>query len=274
MADAAEIARLQAILDADPVMRSLRATSAGAMFDMPRHQALGERLQALGVTLPECYDLGVRGNIKKKGSKIATLAKIGGVTRGGTRGGSAVDGGAGAGAGTGGVGIGETAAKIGLGGSGGPDANWWTDPDWWMKVLGTATTLYGSKQASEAANRAAEIQAASAEKAAQLQADVTREALAQQAGQWETAQANQAPWLRAGTASLDRLQGLMGLSGPASGGGGGPVRSAPGTIPQSMVPGYGAATSTVMMRAPNGATQAVPIGQVTHYQQRGAQVVG
>ena len=270
MADSAEIARLQAILDADPVMRSLRATSAGAMFDMRRHQALEERLQALGVTLPEGYDLGVRGNIKKKGSKIATLAKIGGVTIGAAMGASAL-GSAGKDKGTGVKLPGEI---LGLPGSGGDTGtNWWTDPDWWMKVLGTATTLYGSNKASEAANRAAEIQAASADRAAQLQADVTRESLAQQARQWETAQANQAPWLRAGTASLDRLQGLMGLSGPASGGGEGPVRSAPATIPRSMVPGYGAATSTVTMRAPNGATHAVPIGQVTHYQQRGAQVV-
>src|SRR3990167_9942328 len=119
MADSAEIARLQAILDADPVMRSLRATSAGAMFDMRRHQAIGERLTALGVTLPEGYDLGVRGNIKKKGSTIATLAKIGGIGIGAaaTAGLLApVVGGAGAGAGVGaGAGAGTLETIAGLG---------------------------------------------------------------------------------------------------------------------------------------------------------------
>src|SRR3990167_988362 len=185
MADAAEIARLQAILDADQVMRSLRATSAGAMFDMPRHEALGERLQALGVTLPEGYDLGVRGNIKKKGSKIATLAKIGGVTIGTVMGTSLL------GSKDKGTGVKLPGEIPGLPGSGSDTGtNWYTDPDWWMKVLGTATTLYGSKKASDAAERAAELQAAATDRAAELQAQTAREALAFQRQQWDTAQTN------------------------------------------------------------------------------------
>lgn len=269
MAAAAEIQALQAQLDADPVMRSLRSTSASSLLDTRRAVQMIQRLQELGITLPEGYDLGVRGNIKKKGSTIAKLAKIGGIAGAGTIAAgliAPVVAGAGAGA-AGGTGT-AAGSAVGAGAATTTAAQvakkWYTNPDNWMKVAGTVTTLLGAGKAAGASERAAELQAKSAERAAELEAQTAREALAFQREQWADTQANQAPWLRAGSASLDRLSGLMGLPGA-------PAAGLPPGVTRSPIAAPGA--GTILMRAPTGQQQWVPSEHVAQYQSRGAQVV-
>lgn len=85
--------------------------------------------------------------------------------------------------------------------------------------VGAAATAAGSLGSaymeSSAAGKAADTQASAAEQAAQLQHEDSQDALNFQKQEWNTQQANEAPWLNAGKQGLTNLQSL--LSTPGSG---------------------------------------------------------
>lgn len=94
---------------------------------------------------------------------------------------------------------------------------------------------------SRAAGRAANVQATAANRAAELQARSAREALDFQREQYDTDQANFAPWLNVGTAGVANLAHLMGIT-PQSGGGTRPTTAQPragGGLPPARRPDTG-----------------------------------
>jgi hypothetical protein len=76
-----------------------------------------------------------------------------------------------------------------------------------------AAGIGGSAIAAHGATQAANTQASAAEQAQQLQAQEAQQALAFQKQQWNTQQANMAPWLKAGQGALGQLSGLMSTPG-------------------------------------------------------------
>lgn len=83
-------------------------------------------------------------------------------------------------------------------------------------LLGAAIggSLGGSIDSNNAISAAAAQQSAAAQSAAELQAQGQAEALAFNKQQWETIQANQAPWLAAGTQALQQYQDLPAFAAP------------------------------------------------------------
>lgn len=279
----ANLGPLQAEMLAHPVVQ---AALRGSGSYKDKQKRITRAVSQAGFQLPEGYEINPMGTgftlaPKKGGFPWKLMAITGGAIAapfaiGALTGGAAGAGAAGAGAGaaeavlpstalgTGAVtGLTELTPVVGSG-IAGAVKKWFTNPENWMKLAGTATTLLGSSKAAGASERAAELQAKSAERAAELEAQTAREALAFQREQWGQTQANQAPWLRAGSASLDRLSGLMGLPGA-------PPAGLPPGVTRSPIAAPGA--GTILMRSPTGQQQWVPSEQAAHYQQRGAQVV-
>lgn len=75
----------------------------------------------------------------------------------------------------------------------------------WLIGGSTLASLYGTKQATDAA-----------EEAARYGAEASRSATAENARQFDITQANLAPWLQAGTTALGAQQSLMGLGGESA----------------------------------------------------------
>lgn len=78
-----------------------------------------------------------------------------------------------------------------------------------MAAVGAAGALGSAAISSSAASNAASTQANAADQAAQLQHEDAQAALAFQKQEWETQQANLAPWLSAGKGSLANLDALL-----------------------------------------------------------------
>lgn len=79
-------------------------------------------------------------------------------------------------------------------------------------ILGGASVgsnIFTAANNNSAANNAAQIQADAATKAAQLQAQTAQNSLDQQQKQFDTTQANQQPWLSAGTTAINTLSQQM-----------------------------------------------------------------
>lgn len=145
--------------------------------------------------------------------------------------------------------------------------------------LAAVPFLVGSSIAAGGSIAGAAIGAHASGKAADLQKAAEDKSLALQQQQYQDAQTRYAPYQQVGQSVLPTLrnlaanvqaprygQSLSGLSIYGS-----PQQNAPSGSgqPQMGTPGGG----SVMMRAPNGQTKAVPREQVAHYQQQGAQVV-
>jgi hypothetical protein len=79
--------------------------------------------------------------------------------------------------------------------------------------LGAAGGIAGGVISSNAAGKAASTQANAAESAAQLQAQEAQNALNFQEQEWNTQQANMAPWLKEGGTALNNLSGLLNTPG-------------------------------------------------------------
>jgi hypothetical protein len=91
-------------------------------------------------------------------------------------------------------------------------------------LIGGAVAMSSANSASKAASNAANTQADAATRAAQIQADAANRgadiqqqeseaALALQKSQFDTTQANYAPWLAAGDSALSQETNLLGLNG-------------------------------------------------------------
>lgn len=147
-------------------------------------------------------------------------------------------------------------------------------------VAAAGSSVASSVIGSKAANKAGKTQAAAEEKALALQRQMYQEAQPRYAPYQQMGQ-NALPTLAAlaGNVQAPRYgQNLADLSlygappqnmapRPAAGPGMG-LPGGPAPQPPQPQPG-----GTVMMRAPNGAQQAVPREQVAHFQQKGATVV-
>lgn len=135
--------------------------------------------------------------------------------------------------------------------------------------------------------------ATAAKKAAKVQAEGEDQALALQKQMYDDAQARYAPYQEVARNALPTLASLAGnVQAPRYGQNlrdlsiygqppnmppspvSAPAMSLPGRSPmQADSSGQPNANARVIMRAPNGQTQAVPREQVAHYQQKGAQVM-
>jgi hypothetical protein len=82
-----------------------------------------------------------------------------------------------------------------------------------LGAMAAAGSVGGAAISSNAAGNAASTQANAATTAAGIQAQEADKALQFQEKQWNTEQANLAPWLKAGTAGLTNLQSLLGIGG-------------------------------------------------------------
>ncbi len=82
-----------------------------------------------------------------------------------------------------------------------------------LGALVAGGSIAGAAISSHGANEAAKTQANAATSAEQLQAEEQDKALAFEKQQWETNQANLAPWLSAGRSSLTNLEALLGIGG-------------------------------------------------------------
>lgn len=113
-----------------------------------------------------------------------------------------------------------TLGKIfGVGGSGGSSGANGTpgiDQSTFQKLLplligggSVASDIFGAVSGSNAQNDAAKIQADATTKAAQLASDTAKANIAEQARQFDTTQANQKPWLSAGSDAIGRLTQMM-----------------------------------------------------------------
>ncbi len=80
-------------------------------------------------------------------------------------------------------------------------------------ALGAGATVASGALGASAASNAASTQANAAESVAQQQAQEAQNALNFQEKEWNTQQANLAPWLSAGKQGLAQLQGLLGTPG-------------------------------------------------------------
>lgn len=152
-------------------------------------------------------------------------------------------------------------------------------------IVGGATagaTLYGAHQASKAAKDAA-----------QTQTDYGNRALDLQQQMYQQDRADQAPYRNIGYGALNTLGSMMGPKFNAGGGGfqpsmGGQPTAGPSAQPpmgqgfnlgamstagsvQSPMAGQG---DTVLMLGPDGSQKRVPRGAVSHFEARGAQVIG
>ena len=88
-----------------------------------------------------------------------------------------------------------------------------------MAGVGLAGSIGSAAIGSSAASNAASTQASAAEQAQQLQAQEAQNALNFNEQQWNTTQANAAPWLQAGQGGLNALQYGLGIGGTANGSG-------------------------------------------------------
>lgn len=82
-----------------------------------------------------------------------------------------------------------------------------------MAGVGLAGSIGSAAIQGNAATEAAQTQATAAEQAQQLQAQEAQNALDFQKQQWQTTQANEAPWLQAGQTGLKALETDLGLGG-------------------------------------------------------------
>src|SRR6185312_3248120 len=85
--------------------------------------------------------------------------------------------------------------------------------------IGAAGSVASGVIGANAAGKAADAQTAAANHAADLQAEASKNALDFQKQQYETAQEQQAPWLKAGQDNLSALQFGLGTGGAANGSG-------------------------------------------------------
>lgn len=85
--------------------------------------------------------------------------------------------------------------------------------------IGAAGSIGGAAIASHSAGKAADAQTEAANHAADLQHQDSQDALDFQKQQYETSQAQQAPWLAAGNNGLNALQYGLGTGGSANGSG-------------------------------------------------------
>jgi type II secretory pathway pseudopilin PulG len=154
---------------------------------------------------------------------------------------------------------------------------------WASSAIGAGTSLASGLMGSRAAGKAADQQQQAANAALGLQRQ-----------QWQQSLQNLAPYRGIGEGAAAQLSKMLGY-GPAAPqtyatapqttaaptlSGLGPlvrqlsravVSQVPGITPTASAPAAG--SSTVTLRAPNGATMRVPSQYVDHYMQRGAQVV-
>lgn len=236
--------------------------------------------------------------------EVLTLAAVGGTgagaTLGGLYGGAAAPGAAGnsgdaaalaetaAEGGGAGAGTGATAGATAATKAGASVGNTLTSPNIWSSIINGLTSLWGAKNSSDASTAAAQIQADAATKAAQLAYQAGQNSLAFQQQQWNTSQANLAPWLRTGQSAINTLGGLMGLSPTGSG----PTAQLPGgAAPTTMSSLYGSQApaqggqpgpaapaqsgqpfSKIVW--PDGHSDTVPQQSLNQYQLLGAKVVG
>lgn len=133
--------------------------------------------------------------------------------------------------------------------------------------IGAGTSLIGGLLGSNASSNAASEQAQAANNAANLQYQASQNALGFQQQQWNTEQADMAPWLQSGTGALSQLDYLSGVSPQAAPGTTGQTSANPTT---SSVPGVPAPTSDARStqmsigsptgQTPTAALQATPPG--------------
>jgi hypothetical protein len=81
-------------------------------------------------------------------------------------------------------------------------------------AIAAAGALGGAALSSHAAGKAASEQSSAANYAADLQYKASQDALAFQEKQWDTQQANLAPWLQSGKEGLSQLDYLLGVGSP------------------------------------------------------------
>lgn len=126
--------------------------------------------------------------------------------------------------------------------------------------ISAAGSIIGSGMASDASKNAAKTQVEASNKALELQQ----------------------PYISAGTNAVNRLNTLLGGSGPMSQMSAmSPQPAPPAPVPAPSGPGIsypsGGKNSggrMISMRAPDGSVKAVPASEAAHWQQMGAQVIG
>lgn len=99
-----------------------------------------------------------------------------------------------------------------------------------LGIIGAGTGLAGAAIGANAAGNAADVQAGAATNAANLQYSSAQQALDFAKQQWNTQQANFAPWLQEGQGAILQLSNLLGISPPTVRSAGTPA--APGPTPQ------------------------------------------
>jgi hypothetical protein len=87
----------------------------------------------------------------------------------------------------------------------------------WAAVIAGGASLVGGLVASQGAQSAAGTQASSADAASQAQLQAANNSIAAQQQAGEAAQANQQPWINAGSSALTQLGNLLGVPIAASG---------------------------------------------------------
>lgn len=87
----------------------------------------------------------------------------------------------------------------------------------WAAVIAGGAALVGGVVASQGAKSAASTQADSASAASQAQLQAAQQSIAAQQQAGEAAQANQQPWINAGSSALTQLGNLLGIPIAASG---------------------------------------------------------
>lgn len=164
-----------------------------------------------------------------------------------------------------------------------------TSPNIWSTIISGAGNLLGAWNASNASSNAAQLQSDAITHAADLQAKAAADSLAFQKQQWDTTQANQAPWLKTGQGAITTLGQLMGLNGSATSaptGAPGPQLARPpvagpgmlGSIygtagrPQTSAPVDQPASKYARITWPDGSQDNVPQASLDQYKLLGAQV--
>ncbi len=151
---------------------------------------------------------------------------------------------------------------------------------WLPSAIGAAGQLLGAGVSSSGATKAAEIQAKYLREALAYEKQRDQYLQSLEANRYGNLEHRLSPYMALGQGASERIGRLLGLDLAGPGGAEQSVQgippyhaqgSFPGNLPGAGQPKQPAAPgATVMLRAPDGSTQAVPQDQVPHYLNRGA----
>jgi len=197
-----------------------------------------------------------------------------------------------------GLSSGTSASALGAGagatGVGSTLKSWLTNPSVLTAGIGTAGALIGAGIQSSGISKAAEIEAAVQREALQYEKQRDQYLQGLEAQRYGELNQRLQPYISTGQNASDRMAQILGLPAPSPYTPSQPIPSTPaippgydqrgpgtpGGVPTGVAVPRGGTTPNpvpaqlVMMRAPDGSQQQVPADQVSHYTQRGAQVIG